>query len=74
MMHTATITTALQQLAYAEPRGPASWMSDDELTLALRAAGASAEDVKRCLARERLRSALSRRVSQRKYCVRGMRD
>ena len=50
MMHNSTDTAAREQRVFAEARDAALWISDEELSIALRAAGASAEDVEQYLA------------------------
>jgi hypothetical protein len=67
MMHTSTDVAPLDNVTYAKRRDR---MAADELSLALHAAGASMEDVERCLAAEMLRSSLTKRVSQRRLRAR----
>lgn len=67
MMRTSTDIAARVKGPYAKGRDGAA---ADELSLALHAAGASMEDVERCMAIEMPRSALAKRVSQRRACAR----
>jgi hypothetical protein len=68
MMHTPTNTAVRKGPALGELRDGACPISDDEVSLALHAAGASAEDVARYFALETTRSPGKVPGSQHKTC------
>ena len=61
-MHNSIDTAVRERRTSAPTREAALWISDEELTIALRAAGASGEDIQRYLASEKV----LRNVSERR--------